>query len=287
MAANREYKDRLFKFIFGNPDNKEWTLSLYNAVNGSHYTDPNDIKLNTIENVVYMSMKNDVSFLIADTMNFYEQQSTFNPNMPMRFLIYAGMAYSKYVQESEQYHRFSGTLQKAPTPKCICFYNGTDDKGDRVTLRLSDAFAPGSEPDIEVTVAMININFGHNRELLATCRPLSDYAQFIEMIRINQKNGGTLEEAVDRALENLSDDSALKAFLMANKAEVKYMCITEYDEEKAFAEQKAEGIEIGFEKGRFDTFVELVTGGLLTLQQAAERLQMTVPEFEAKAGLKA
>lgn len=65
------------------------------------------------------------------------------------------------------------------------------------------------------------------------------------------------------------------------------MCITEYDEEKAFAEQKAEGIEIGFEKGRFDTFVELVTGGLLTLQQAAERLQMTVPEFEAKAGLKA
>ena len=97
-GANREYRDRLFKFIFGNPQNKEWTLSLYNAVNGSHYTDASAIKLNTIENAVYMSMKNDVSFLIDNTMSFYEQQSTFNPNMPMRFLIYAGMIYSKYVE---------------------------------------------------------------------------------------------------------------------------------------------------------------------------------------------
>ena len=69
-GTNREYKDRLFKFIFGNPENKEWTLSLYNAVNGSSYTNPDDIKLTTLENVVYMNMKNDVSFLIADTMSF-------------------------------------------------------------------------------------------------------------------------------------------------------------------------------------------------------------------------
>ena len=39
MAVSREYKDRLFKFIFGNPDNKQWTLNLYNAINDSHYTD--------------------------------------------------------------------------------------------------------------------------------------------------------------------------------------------------------------------------------------------------------
>ena len=127
-GANREYRDRLFKFIFGNPQNKEWTLSLYNAVNGSHYTDASAIKLNTIENAVYMSMKNDVPFLIDNTMSFYEQQSTFNPNMPMRFLIYAGMIYSKYVEESRHYHRYSSAQQKAPTPKCVCFYNGTDDE---------------------------------------------------------------------------------------------------------------------------------------------------------------
>ncbi len=58
-------------------------MSLYNAVNGSNYTDENDITLNTIEDVVCMHMKNDVSFLINDKMNLYERQSSFNPNMPL------------------------------------------------------------------------------------------------------------------------------------------------------------------------------------------------------------
>ena len=83
--TNREYKDRLFKFIFGNPENKEWTLSLYNAINNTSYTNADDIQITTIQDAVYMKMKNDVSFLVNNIMNFYEQQSTFNPNMPMRF----------------------------------------------------------------------------------------------------------------------------------------------------------------------------------------------------------
>ena len=75
--ANREYRDRLFKFIFGNPENRAWTLSLYNAINGSSYTDASQIRYTTIEDAVYMNMKNDVSFLVADTMSFYEQQASF------------------------------------------------------------------------------------------------------------------------------------------------------------------------------------------------------------------
>ena len=142
IGINREYKDRLFKFIFGNPDKKEWTLSLYNAMNGSHYTDPEAISLNMIEDAVYMGMRNDVSFLIADTLNFYEHQSSLNPNMPMRFLIYAGMLYDKYTETNSDYHRFSSKQQKAPTPKCVCFYNGRKETGDRTVLHLSDSFAP-------------------------------------------------------------------------------------------------------------------------------------------------
>ena len=87
---NIQYKDRLFNFIFGSEENKAWTLSLYNAVNGSSYTDPTAIEINTIKEVMYLGMHNDVSFLIADNMNLYEQQSTYNPNMPLRFLQYAG-----------------------------------------------------------------------------------------------------------------------------------------------------------------------------------------------------
>jgi hypothetical protein len=280
-GANREYRDRLFKFIFGNPQNREWTLSLYNAVNDSHYTDASAIKLNTIENAVYMSMKNDVSFLIDNTMSFYEQQSTFNPNMPMRFLIYAGMIYSKYVEENKHYRRYSSAQQKAPTPKCVCFYNGTADKEDRITLSLSDSF--DGKSDIEVKVTMININFGHNKALLDACKPLKEYAWFVDKVRSYQQTMETLEEAVDAALEELPDDSLIKPFLVANKAEVKRMCITEYDEARTFAEQRNEGRE----EGVLTTLISLVKDGILTVVDAAKRANMTVDDFEAKTGLKA
>ena len=255
-GTNREYKDRLFKFIFGNPDNKEWTLSLYNAVNGSDYTNTEDLRFNTIDNAVYMSMKNDVSFLIDNTINMYEQQSSFNPNMPMRFLIYGGMIYSKYIEESRNYHRYSSIQQKAPTPKCICFYNGTKDKDDRVTLRLSDSF--DGEPDIEVRVTMININYGHNKELLEACKPLNEYAWFVDKVRSCQKTMETLSEAIDAALEEMDDGSVLKPFLLSNKAEVKRMCITEYDEERTLSEQREDGRAEGRAEGRADRDNELI-----------------------------
>ena len=95
-VVNTQYKDRLFKYIFGNPENKQWTLALYNAVNGTDYTDLNALKLNTLEEALYMKMKNDISFIIHFEMNLWEHQSSYNPNMPYRFLEYAGALYSKY-----------------------------------------------------------------------------------------------------------------------------------------------------------------------------------------------
>lgn len=280
-GVNRKYKDRLFTFIFGNSENKEWILSLYNAVNGSNYTNPDDIILNTIDDVVYMGMKNDVSFLMGDMMNLYEQQSTFNPNMPMRFLIYAGMLYSKYIEGNNGYHRFSKQQQKAPTPKCICFYNGTDNKQDRMILSLSDAFEKDSEPDIEVKVTMININYGHNKELLNACKPLNEYAWFIDKIRNSKTN--VFEESVDMALTEMPDDFIIKSFLMANRAEVKHMCITEYDESRTLAEQREEGRA----EGVLNTLTTLVRKGLITIADAANTANMSVSEFELKTGLKA
>ena len=126
---------------------------------------------------------------------------------------------------------------------------------------------------------MININFRHNKALLDACKPLKEYAWFVDKVRSNQQTMETLEEAVDAALEELPDDSLIKPFLLANKAEVKRMCITEYDEARTFAEQR--------EDGALDILVSLIKKGLLTLAQAAEEAHMTVAEFEAKTGLKA
>ena len=186
-----------------------------------------------------MNMKNDVSFLVANTMNLYEQQSSFNPNMPMRFLIYAGMVYSKYIEQNEDYHQYSSVLQKAPAPKCVCFYNGTSEKDERTTLHLRDAFS--SDADIDVHVTMLNINYGKNKKLLDSCAPLREYAWFVGKIREKQNEMNNLEAAIDAAISEMPEEFAIRAFLLSNKAEVKRMCITEYNEEKAMRQFQEEG----------------------------------------------
>ena len=243
---NRENKDRLFRFIFGNPENKAWTLSLYNAINGSSYTNPDDIRVTTITDVLYMDMKNDISFLVGDTMNFYEQQASFNPNMPARFLIYAGMVYSGlFESNSNKLNMYSSKIQNLPVPKCVCFYNGTKKQEDHTDLLLSSAFPEGADPDIAVKVRMLNINYGHNMELLSVCKPLHDYSLLIDRIRYHQENGVELEDAVDMAIDDLPENSEIKGFILENKSEVKRMCITEYDEVRTMNMFREEGYEEG------------------------------------------
>lgn len=239
--VNIKHKDTLFRRLF--TSNKSWTLALYNAMNGTSYTDPDAIEITTIDKAVYMSMKNDLSFLIMDTMNFYEHQSTYNPNMPMRMLIYAGMVYAKYVDdENNDYDIYSGRVSPVPLPRCVCFYNGETNKPDRKVLRLSDAFTGtgSAEADIEVTVTMININYGHNRELMEACRPLSEYSWFIQEIRNNVKKHMVLESAVDEAIDRMPEDFVIRSYLTGNRSEVKRMCITEFDEKKFIRNCKRE-----------------------------------------------
>lgn len=252
-GINRENKDRLFKFIFGNEQNKAWTLSLYNSINQSSYTNPNEIQLTTIEDVLYMGMKNDISFIIADMMNIYEQQSTFNPNMPMRCLIYVGMLYSKYAENlNNKINLYSKKLQKFPMPKLICFYNGTDDKDEKMILNLNDAFyhETNNVSDVDVRVTMININYGKNNELLKSCQALNEYSWFIDRIRRNQEKTGDLEAAVDEAINEMPETALIKPFLLSNKAEVRHMCITEYDEARTMELFKEEAREQGRKEGR-------------------------------------
>ena len=239
MQVNEEHKDRVFKFLFGNPENRAWTLALYNAINGSSYDNPDDIQFNTIEDAVYLGMKNDVSFIIVDELNLWEHQSTFNPNMPMRFLLYAAKLYEKYIASSE-YYPYSSTLQKAPCPKCIRFYNGTANQPERKVLKLSEAF--GDEGDIEVQVTMLNINYGKNKALMEACKPLNEYAWLVDAIRRHQRKLKNLEAAIDVAIEEMPDEFAIKEFLLLNKAEVKGMFLTEYDQDRVLAQERREAI---------------------------------------------
>ena len=256
--VNREYKDRVFKFIFGNPDNKEWTLALYNAVNGSSYSNPDDIQFNTIDDAVYMSMKNDVSFIILNEMNLWEHQSSFNPNMPMRFLTYGTQLYEKYTVTSG-YYKFSRKLQSLPKPNCICFYNGTKEQPEQQVLKLSDAF--GGEGDIEVKVKMLNINYGKNRKVMEACQPLSEYAWLVDRVRKHQRELQNLEVAVDVAISEMPESFVIRQLLELHRAGVKKMFLTEYDEEKMKEQERKEAYADGVEEANQRTAEDMLKDG--------------------------
>ncbi len=258
---NTGHKDRLFCFIFGREENKKWTLSLYNAVNGSSHTDPGMIQITTMEDVLYMGMKNDVSFIITDIMSIYEQQSTYNRNMPVRELMYAAKLYDKYIHE-HKLNVYGERLIHLPVPKLVVFYNGIKDREDKI-LELKDAFEPEGEeagkkikknliPDITVRVRMININYGRNKEVLNACKPLEEYAWLIQRIREYRKQKEEIEEAVDHAIDDIPEDFEIRTFLIGHKAEVKDMCITEYNEAETLQMVKEEGRVEGKKEGRQD-----------------------------------
>ena len=255
----RNHKDRLFVKLFGDPDNKENLLSLYNALNDRSYDDPNELEINTIEDVIYMGRKNDVSCIIDAHMNLFEHQSTYNPNMPLRGFIYIAKLYEKYIEQYEL-NIYSEKLEKIPTPKYFVLYNGTRDMPERMELKLSDAFMhPDESSGIEFTAIMININYGMNKELMAACSTLEEYAIFIDRVRRYadlSMSAAEMEKAVDRAVNECIKEGVLFDFLTAHKAEVKGMILTDYDEEKTMAMFKREYRQDGYSKGMQDGFRE-------------------------------
>ncbi len=233
-----------------------------------------------------MGMKNDLSILVSETVSLYksvelyEQQSSYNPNMPVREFMYAGKLYDKFIH-SAKLNQYGKTLLPLPIPKLVVFYNGENDTKDEIILRLSDAFKEEirqnlrnryyekkeqpsdvqlsaeveknfqeASPDIEVTVRMININYGHNKNILNACKPLEEYAWFVAQIRKNIAASGDnspnkAETAIDRAIREMPDDFEIKNFLISNRTEVKDMCLTEYNETETLELFRQEGRQEG------------------------------------------
>ena len=278
-AVNRKHKDRLFTFLFGKKGNKAWTLSLYNAVNNTHYTDPDIIEFTTMEDAVYMGMKNDISFILCHVMNVYEQQSTYNRNMPVRQLMYAAKLYDKYIQQ-KKLNLYGKNPVRLPVPKLVAFYNGTEGENDQI-LKLSDAFIQAGNPaqaDIEAKVRMVNINYGKNESLLSSCRPLQEYAWLVWQIRENQRTMG-IEDAVDKAIQDMPENFEIQEFLIGHRAEVKDLCITEYNEAETMQMIREEGREQGREQGMMELLATQVRTGDISIEKAAQYAGMTQEQF--------
>ncbi|MDO4648327.1 MAG: hypothetical protein Q4B26_06720 [Eubacteriales bacterium] len=255
MAVNREYKDRLFKLIVEKIPG--FALELYNALNNSSYTEEDGFVFNTLEDVIYLGMRNDVSFVIGSHMVLYEQQSTANPNMPLRTFLYTAELLKNYLEETGKKEYLYGTkLVEIPAPKCYVFYNGHRYKEDIVDLRLSDAFCVPS-PGYEWTATVVNIGDGQNKELLTKCMVLGDYAAFVDMIAEGKVQGLSIRASVDAAVECFSKkEGAFGMMVKEHRNRVINSILTEYDEEavhKVFREQaREEGLAEGREEGRVE-----------------------------------
>ena len=152
VSANRNYKDTVFRMLFSDKKN---LLSLYNAVNSRDYTNPDDLEIVTLENAIYMGMKNDLAFVIGTDLFLYEYQSTYNPNMPLRNLFYISSEYQKMVDSNKLY---SSTPLEIPAPHFVVFYNGTTKQEDSWYNYLSDSYHNFSGiPDLELKVVTLNI----------------------------------------------------------------------------------------------------------------------------------
>ena len=225
---------------------KEELLGLYNAVNGTNYSNPDELEINTLGNAIYLSMHNDVSFIIDSRLSLYEHQSTYSPNLPLRYLFYVSDLYSKMTKDSNLY---GSRRIMIPAPRFLIFYNGKEERPEREVLELSDAFEVKEEESwLNLKAVLLNINPGYNNDIVNACKTLSDYVIYTSRVRAYAEQM-KIEDAVEQAITECIAEGILADFLTQYRSEAKKMSIYEYDEERQRRWDKDEG------ENRFATLV--------------------------------
>lgn len=307
LQGNREYKSDVFSMMLRIP---EYALDVYNAMNGSDYTNAELIEIILLENGISLSIRNDASFFISNYLNLYEHQSTYSPNAPLRFLIYLTNLMKDIVEKRDLYSR---KRVKIATPHFAVFYNGTEPRPEREVLKLSDAFInPTDSPEVELICTIYNINPDNNKSLLAKSKVLNGYMSFVNRVRDNLSTQRTteknvdLEDAIREAIDYCIANHVMEDFFRENKDEVMKSMLLDYtwerreeliraeEYEDGLAEGEKRGIVLGekrgialgekrgVERGRFQVLAKLVQDGILTIQKAAEEAGMSISEFENK-----
>lgn len=289
--VQRNVKDRLFRYLF--EKDREALLDLYNALNGTAYQEPSQLEIVTIESAVYVVMKNDLAYILSGTLSMYEHQSTYSPNLPVRFLIYLAQEYQMVIEKAERSLYGTGQIS-LPTPQCVVFYNGMKEMPEECTLKLSDAFEnKKAKADVELTVRMLNINCGHNERLMEKCRILEEYSMLVAVTRECMLAEHDIQTALNRAVDFCIEKGILKKFLLKNRVEVLGMLLEEFDAEKYERTLRCEGWEEGWEKGRkegaeegFRCCIEIMQETNLTRDSAKKKLMekyfLTEEEAERK-----
>ncbi len=252
---NRKYKDSVFVDIFYTDETAEENLlSLYNALHGTDLKGRGLIRKIKVDDVLYMNFKNDLSAVINhETLEFMEHQSTINPNIPLRMLLYLGRAYEQLIETKA---RYKTNLIKIPTPEFYLFYNGKRDYPAEQKLRLSDAYlkTPG-ENSVELIVTAININSNKAHAVLEKCKVLREYSLFIDTVRAHEKEEDGMEKAIKECIKN----GVLAEYLKRRGSEVQNMLTAEYDYEMDIQVKQEEARQEGRLEERTQMIMKALT----------------------------
>ena len=211
--GNREYKSDVFSMLMEDKNN---ALSVYNVLNDTNYTNPEDVEVYTLDKGVSLTIRNDAAFVVDAALSIYEHQSTVCPNMPVRNLIYYTTIISKIIKKHNIYGK---TLVKIPIPKFVVFYNGSEEQPEEYEMRLSDAFEKKLDnPDLELVCKVYNINYGKNAPLLEKCDIIKEYMIFVDYVRYyhREQEFEDLERAINRAIDRCIEEDILADFLREN-----------------------------------------------------------------------
>ena len=246
-TPNRNYKDSVFVDLFSEDEKaQENFVSLYNALHSTQLTSSTALKPLRLEQVMYMSFYNDVSYLVEDKIIVLaEHQSTINPNMPIRCLEYIVRIYEQLYDSKEKYSR---QLLTIPTPEFYVFYNGIKPCPKNYTLKLSDSFITKiKQPQLELYVEVININSDMHHTLLEKCPPMHEYSLFVKTVREHKEKDTVsgFQKAINECIQN----NILKEYLQRKTKEVLNMLLAEYDYETDIAVQREEERKIAFAEG--------------------------------------
>ncbi|UTC77939.1 hypothetical protein E4O04_07960 [Treponema sp. OMZ 799] len=253
-TANRKYKDSVFVDLFAEDENaKENFLSLYNALHDTSLTATERMKNIRLDQVLYMAFYNDVSYLVDNKIIVLaEHQSTINPNMPLRCLEYISRLYETIFESKEKYSR---KLLNIPTPEFYVFYNGEEPFPCDKILQLSEAFTEKiKEPNLELTVKVININRQNRHPVLENCKTMYEYTVFVDTVRRWKKDDS--QNGFQKAVEECIANDILRDYLKRKTKEVVNMLLAEYNYETDIAVQRAEEREIAFADGSYQAKLE-------------------------------
>lgn len=211
IKETREFRSNSFSLLL---KQQKYALEVYNCLNGSDYKNPEDVEILDVDGGVSLTVRHDAAFIIDSNLSIYEHQSTINPNMPLRILIYVSKLFKSIARSGDI---FDEKLVKLPFPQFVVFYNGDDKWGEDFELKLSDAYKhKGEAPWLELKCWVININPGHNEELVGGCGALNGYMTYVSKVKEYRKEIG-VEAAVNKAVEECIKENVLGGFFKMYK----------------------------------------------------------------------